>query len=93
MRLVNQVAAETLTTLSARASVNLRWTLLPKLELTQASSLYLEGENRSASAVTSLDAQVIGPLKARLSYDVRYERLIASSHLDTLGRATLVISF
>jgi len=73
--------------------VNLRWALLPTLELNHASSLYLEGDNRSASAVTSLDTQVIGLLKARLFYDVRYERLAASSHLDTLGRVTLVISF
>lgn len=94
LRLVDRVGGDTSTSLSGRASINLRWAIRPTLELNQASSLFVEGSERSASALTSLDTQVIGPLKARLSYDVRYEsRLASGDHLDTLSRATLVFSF
>ena len=81
--------------LAARASINVKWAIAPTLEFKQASSFFLEPGNRNAAAVTSLDAQVFGPLKARLTYDVRYEdRLSAdATHLDTLSRATLVYSF
>ena len=67
----------------------------PTLELRQASALYLEGGDRNANALTSLDAQLFGPLKARFSYDLRYENRLSSGgrHLDTLSRATLVYSF
>jgi putative salt-induced outer membrane protein len=80
---------------AARASFTLRWTVSPTLEIRQASALYVERGNRNANALTSLDAQLIGPLKARLSYDVRYEdRLdLDGSYLDTLSRASLVYSF
>lgn len=82
------------TSLSARAAINLRVALLPTLELGQANSLYLEDGNRSAAALTSVDARLIGPVRARLSYDVRYEsRLASRSHIETLSRATLVVSF
>ena len=81
--------------LAARASINVRWAIAPTLELKQASSFFLEAGDRNASAVTSLDAQLLGPLKARLTYDVRYEDRVSADarHLDTLSRATLVYSF
>ena len=80
---------------AARASINVKWAITPTLQLKQASSFFLESGNRNATAVTSLDAQVLGPLKARLTYDVRYEDRISAGteHLDTLSRATLVYSF
>lgn len=94
-RYVDQVDAAGASSLAARASVNLRWALTPTLELKQTSSLYFEESDRNASALTTLDAQLIGPLKARFSYDVRYEDRLGGgeSHLDTLSRATLVYSF
>ena len=80
---------------AARASFTLRWAVSPTLEIRQASALYMERGNRNANALTSLDAQLVGPLKARLSYDLRYEdrRELGGSHLDTLSRASLVYSF
>lgn len=80
---------------AARASINVKWAIAPTLEFKQASSFFLEPGNRNATAVTSLDAQVFGPLKARLTYDVRYEDRPSTdaTHLDTLSRATLVYSF
>jgi putative salt-induced outer membrane protein len=82
-------------TLAARASVNLRWSVAPTLELKQTSALYFEEGDTNANFLTTLDARLLGPLKARLSYDVRYEDSIRSrgSNLDTLSRATLVYSF
>ncbi|QAY75650.1 YdiY family protein [Sphingosinicella sp. BN140058] len=83
------------TSLAARASVNFRWAIAPTLELKQTSAFYLEQGQSSANALTSLDAKLLGPLKARFSYDVRYEDRVGTggSNIDTLSRATLVYSF
>jgi putative salt-induced outer membrane protein len=82
------------TALSARAAMSLRLNLSPNLELRQASSLFLEEGKETAASLTSLDAQLIGPLRARLSYDLRYESQLAlRRQLDTVSRATLVFSF
>ncbi|MFN3388853.1 MAG: YdiY family protein [Allosphingosinicella sp.] len=81
--------------LATRASVNFRWTIAPELELKQTSALYLERGDSNASALTTLDARLFGPLKARFSYDVRYESGEggAADSLDTQSRVTLVYSF
>jgi putative salt-induced outer membrane protein len=80
--------------LAGRGSVNLNWTIAPTVELKQSSALYFEGGDSSASALTMVDATLIAPLKARFSYDVRYESGVESeSTLDTLSRVTLVYSF
>lgn len=94
-RQVDHVDAADESSIAARASINLRWALAPTLQLKQTSALYFEEGNRNASALTALDAQLIGPLKARFSYDVRYESRLGGSGdtLDTLSRATLVYSF
>lgn len=95
LRHVDEVGGGTETSLATRASVNLNWRIVPTLELKQSTSLYLEAGDSSASALTSLDAQLVGPLKARFSYDVRYESGAGpgAGSLDTLSRATLVYSF
>ena len=94
-RLVDHKAEADQSSIAARASINLRWTLAPTLQLKQTSALYFEEGNHNASALTALDAQLIGPLKARFSYDVRYESRLGGGGdtLDTLSRATLVYSF
>jgi putative salt-induced outer membrane protein len=94
-RRAHPVLGEARSSLAARASVNFKWAITPTLELKQASALFLEPGNRNATTMTSFDAQVLGPLKARFSYDVRYEDQPGQSgrHLDTLSRATLVYSF
>jgi putative salt-induced outer membrane protein len=80
---------------ATRASINLSWSIVPTIELKQTTALYLEEGDSSASALTSLDAQLLGPLKARFSYDVRYENSVRTGgeSLDTLSRATLIYSF
>jgi len=93
-RHVDNVSFEDQSSIAARASINLRWAIAPTLELKQTSALYIEESERNASALTTLDAQIYGPLKARFSYDVRFEdRLGRDGTLDTLTRATLVYSF
>ena len=94
-RHIDPVASPSYLSVAARASLNLRWQIAPTLELKQVGALYFEEGDRNASALTSLDAQLIGPLKARLSYDVRYEdrERGSVSNLDTLSRATLVYNF
>ncbi len=94
-RHIDRAEDEPYSSLAARASLNFRWTLAPTIELKQTSALYVEEGDSNASALTTVEAQVLGPLKARFSYDVRYEDRLRSgtSHLDTLSRATLVYSF
>ena len=94
-RHVDPVSLPSTSSLAARASINFRWAITPTLEIKQTSALYFEQGESSANALTTVDARLIGPLKARISYDVRYEDRIGSggSTLDTLSRATLVYSF
>lgn len=95
LRYTDYVIGPSETALAARASLGLRWTISPTLKLGQDAALYLEKGNNNMVATTSLDAKLIGPLKARLSYNVQYEKNAPADRdpLDTLSRATLVYSF
>ena len=95
LRHIDPVSRPSYTTLAARASINFRWAVAPTIEIKQTSAVYLEEGDTNANALTTIDARLLGPLKARLSYDVRYEDSLRSrgSALDTLSRATLVYSF
>jgi len=88
-------AMEDFSAAAARASIDLRWQLTPTLQLKQNGSLLLDEENGSGRSTTALDATVIGPVKMRLSYELRYERDILRDirSLDTASRATLVYAF
>ena len=81
--------------LAARASLDLKWKLGPALELKQAGSLVLEDGSGNARATTAVDAALIGPLRLRMSYEVRYDRdrkrQVEST--ATASRATLVYAF
>lgn len=95
LRHVDPVDRAAETSVATRASINFNWKIVPTIELRQTTALYLEEGDSSASALTSLDAQLLGPLKARFSYDVRYENNVRTGgdSIDTLSRATLVYSF
>jgi putative salt-induced outer membrane protein len=93
LRHTDSVSGFASTSVAARASLNLSWQVSPTLQLRQTSAVYYEQDERSANALTSLDATLFGPLKARLSYDLRYEDRGPGASLDTLSRATLVYSF
>ena len=75
--------------------VGIAWKISPRLEFRQTGSVYVEEDNGSGTAVSALDATLFGPLKVRLSYELRYERddLRKVDTLDTSSRATLVLGF
>jgi putative salt-induced outer membrane protein len=83
------------TMIAARASANFAWKISPRLEFRQTGSLYFEEDNGSGNAVSALDATLFGPLKIRLSYELRYERdrLRDVETLDTSSRATFVLGY
>jgi putative salt-induced outer membrane protein len=82
-------------TLGGRASLDATWRIAPSLELKQNGSLVFDEENGTGRATTALDAALFGPLRMRLSYELRYERDVAREldTLDTTSRATLVVGF
>ncbi len=83
------------TRLAGRASLGVRWAITPTLNFVQDGALFVEEGNNNATATTALDTKLIGALKARLSYNVTYERntLATSDTLDTITRATIAYSF
>lgn len=81
--------------IAARGKLDLRWTLLSGLTLTQDGSAYWERYNSTVSGTTALAAKLIGPLSARISYSVQYESSPPEGRVstDTTSRASLVYSF
>lgn len=81
--------------LGGRASLDFSWKVSPQLEVKQVGTLVIEEENGSGTATTSLDTRLLGPLRMRLSYELRYEEdaLRNVDRLDTTSRATLVLGF
>lgn len=95
LRLTDPVAGPASTSLAARASLDLGWKIAPALEFKQSGAFYYERGDTSANAQSALDATLIGDLKARLSYNVQYERNApaGTDAIDTTSRATLIYSF
>ncbi|MES2498020.1 MAG: DUF481 domain-containing protein [Pseudomonadota bacterium] len=81
--------------LAGRGGLNLKWTPWPRLTLAQELAVYVEQENSTATSTTSIETLLFGPLKARLSYNVQYERDAPpdQKRMDTVSRASLVYSF
>lgn len=80
---------------SGRAALDARWQIRPGVKLTQTGSAFLDSQGNTFSATTGIEAQVFGPLAARLSYNVQYESqpTVGRVSTDTLGRITLVYGF
>ncbi|HTU13190.1 MAG TPA: DUF481 domain-containing protein [Allosphingosinicella sp.] len=80
---------------SGRAALDARFTLRPGVQFTQTGSAFLDSRGNTFSATTGLEAQVFGPLAARLSYNVQYESEPTTGRVstDTLSRITLVYGF
>jgi len=83
------------TSLAARGSMNLRWQILSGLTLTQDAAVYVERYNSTLGSTSSLNARLLGPLSAQLSYNLQYESEppLGSQKTNTIGRASLVYSF
>jgi putative salt-induced outer membrane protein len=83
---------------AGRGSVNIRWAPTDRVTISQEGAVYSEPDQASAKSITSLETQLFGPLKARLSYNLQYERNPANiaayvNPLDTTTRAALLYQF
>lgn len=81
--------------LAGLASVDIKVKLTPTIQLTEAASAYVDEERSTLFSVAALDSQLIGKLKARLSYTVQYESnpALGRAPTDTTSRLTLVYGF
>lgn len=80
---------------AARGSVDFGWTISRAITVTQTASAYVQAINSTVSSTTALNAKVIGPLAAQISYAVQYESMppVGRVGTDTTSRAALVYSF
>ncbi|WP_375250337.1 YdiY family protein [Sphingomonas sp.] len=81
--------------IAVRGSLDLDWTLLSGLIASQDASVYVERYNSTIRSVSAIEAKLLGPLSARLSYTVQYESAPPEGRLSTdrTSRASLVYSF
>lgn len=81
--------------LVARGSLDFRWQFVPGLSMQQQASTYLERFNSTISSTTSLNAKLLGPLSAQISYNVQFESAppAGRQNTDTVSRASLVYTF
>lgn len=81
--------------LALRGSMDLNWTLVSGLVVTQQASTYWERYNSTIRSVSAIEAKLLGPLSARLSYTLQYESEPPNGRLttDTTSRASLVYTF
>jgi putative salt-induced outer membrane protein len=81
--------------IAARGSMELNWTLFSGLTATQSASGYWERYNSTIRSVSAIEAKLLGPLSARLSYTLQYESEPPAGRVttDTTSRASLVYAF
>ncbi len=81
--------------LAGRGSLDFRWRLLPGLSVTQNASAFVQKFNSTVSGTTAVNAKLLGPLSAQLSYYFQYESMppVGRETTDTISRASLVYSF
>ncbi len=94
-RSIDSTTGQDYSSLGGRASLDFAWKVAPTIEVKQSGTLTIEELNGSGRATTSLDSRLLGPLRMRLSYELRYEEDVLRSieKLDTTSRATLVVDF
>ena len=80
---------------AARGTLAFNWRLLPGLSINQQGSAYIQRFNSTVSGTTALNARLIGPLSAQVSYNFQFESMppVGSLSTDTTSRASLVYSF
>ncbi|SEM52492.1 putative salt-induced outer membrane protein [Sphingomonas gellani] len=81
--------------MATRGSMDMNWKLTPGLSVRQTASAYVQRMNSTVSSKTALNARLLGPLSAQLSYNVQYESTPPSGSVstDTTTRASLVYAF
>jgi putative salt-induced outer membrane protein len=82
-------------TIAGRASLNIRWLASERLTVAQTLESFAERGRLNTQSVTSLDTRLFGPLRARLSYNLQYERdePRQRTNFQTTSRASLLYSF
>ncbi|MBB5685209.1 DUF481 domain-containing protein [Sphingobium boeckii] len=80
---------------AGRGSFTLDWKPRPGISFTQNAALYADAVTSTLNGTTAFTAKVVGPLSARLSYNVQYESNPPDGRrtTDTLSRASLVYDF
>lgn len=81
--------------LAGRGSINFLWKPNPNIQITEVSAVYFETDNANITSTTALDTKLFGPLKARLTYNLTYEKdtPTAAKSFDTITTASLVYTF
>jgi putative salt-induced outer membrane protein len=81
--------------IAARGSLDFAWKLSKGIQVTQNASAYVERYNSTVTGTTALNAKVLGPLSAQLSYNVQYESMPPEGRVttDQISRAGLVYAF
>lgn len=81
--------------LSGRAALDARFQLRPGVSLTQSATAFLDSEGNSFTSATGLEAQLVGRLSARVSYNVQYESQPGDGlkTTDTQSRFSLIYGF
>lgn len=79
---------------AARGSIAYRWTILPRVTLTEDASVIFD-TGSTIMSTTSLTTKLLGALSARVSYDIIHERdpLPGRQRTDTSSRLSLVYSY
>lgn len=77
------------------ASVDFKLQLTPTIHFSEAASAYVDEQRSTLFSVAALDSQLIGKLKARLSYTIQHESVpaLGRAPTDTTSRLTLVYGF
>ena len=80
---------------AARGSLDFDWKVTPGVSLPQNASAYLQSANSTVSSKSALQARLVGPLSAQLSYTLQYESMPPAGRqtTDTTSRAALVVDF
>jgi putative salt-induced outer membrane protein len=80
---------------AARGSLDFDWKMTKGVSLHQNASAYLQSANSTVSSKSAVQARVIGPLSAQLSYTLQYESMPPAGRrtTDTTSRAALVVDF
>ncbi len=81
--------------LAARGSIDFKWQIVSGLSFRQNASAYIERFNSTVSSTTALNAKLLGPLSAQMSYNVQFESMPPNGRqtTDTVSRASLVYTF
>lgn len=83
------------TSFAARAALNAKWVLNPRLTLTETATYFSDNTNSSLLSLTQFTAKLNGRLSARASFQLNNEANPppGRANSDTVTRATLVYNF